>query len=91
MCGIVGAVAQRNIVSVLVEGLRRLEYRGYDSCGVAVIANGETAARAQRRPRGRSRRSGPRDASGRRDGHLAHALGNARRARYRQRAPHLFA
>src|SRR6266702_5256991 len=42
MCGIVGAVAQRNIVSVLVEGLRRLEYRGYDSCGVAVIANGET-------------------------------------------------
>ncbi|WP_144157523.1 glutamine--fructose-6-phosphate transaminase (isomerizing) [Paraburkholderia sp. BCC1885] len=41
MCGIVGAVAQRNIVSVLVEGLRRLEYRGYDSCGVAVLANGE--------------------------------------------------
>ncbi|CAH2770238.1 MAG: Glutamine--fructose-6-phosphate aminotransferase [isomerizing] (EC [uncultured Caballeronia sp.] len=41
MCGIVGAVAQRNIVSVLVEGLRRLEYRGYDSCGVAVIAVGE--------------------------------------------------
>ena len=41
MCGIVGAVAQRNIVSVLIEGLRRLEYRGYDSCGVAVLANGE--------------------------------------------------
>ncbi|MDR5751950.1 MULTISPECIES: glutamine--fructose-6-phosphate transaminase (isomerizing) [unclassified Caballeronia] len=41
MCGIVGAVAQRNIVSVLVEGLRRLEYRGYDSCGVAVLAGGE--------------------------------------------------
>ncbi|WP_347555631.1 glutamine--fructose-6-phosphate transaminase (isomerizing) [Robbsia sp. KACC 23696] len=37
MCGIVGAVAQRNIVDVLVEGLRRLEYRGYDSCGVAVV------------------------------------------------------
>ena len=37
MCGIVGAVATRNIVPVLVEGLRRLEYRGYDSCGVAVI------------------------------------------------------
>jgi glutamine---fructose-6-phosphate transaminase (isomerizing) len=36
MCGIVGAVSERNIVSVLVEGLRRLEYRGYDSCGVAV-------------------------------------------------------
>ncbi|MBU6489291.1 MAG: glutamine--fructose-6-phosphate transaminase (isomerizing) [Burkholderiales bacterium] len=41
MCGIVGAVAQRNIVPVLVEGLRRLEYRGYDSCGVAVLTNGE--------------------------------------------------
>ncbi|RKP49366.1 glutamine--fructose-6-phosphate transaminase (isomerizing) [Trinickia fusca] len=41
MCGIVGAVAQRNIVSILIEGLRRLEYRGYDSCGVAVIAGGE--------------------------------------------------
>jgi glucosamine--fructose-6-phosphate aminotransferase (isomerizing) len=36
MCGIVGAVAQRNVVSLLVEGLRRLEYRGYDSCGVAM-------------------------------------------------------
>ncbi|MGI4816046.1 MAG: glutamine--fructose-6-phosphate transaminase (isomerizing) [Janthinobacterium lividum] len=41
MCGIVGAVAQRNIVPVLVEGLRRLEYRGYDSCGVAGIIDGE--------------------------------------------------
>lgn len=38
MCGIVGAVARDNIVPVLVEGLRRLEYRGYDSCGVAVIS-----------------------------------------------------
>jgi len=37
MCGIVGAAARRDIVPVLVEGLRRLEYRGYDSCGVAVI------------------------------------------------------
>jgi glucosamine--fructose-6-phosphate aminotransferase (isomerizing) len=40
MCGIVGAVSSRNIVSVLVEGLRRLEYRGYDSCGVAVHQGG---------------------------------------------------
>ncbi|MFM0190526.1 glutamine--fructose-6-phosphate transaminase (isomerizing) [Paraburkholderia nemoris] len=39
MCGIVGAVAQRNIVPVLIEGLRRLEYRGYDSCGVAVLGS----------------------------------------------------
>ena len=37
MCGIVGAVAKTNIVDTLIEGLRRLEYRGYDSCGFAVI------------------------------------------------------
>ncbi|USY25244.1 glutamine--fructose-6-phosphate transaminase (isomerizing) [Alcaligenes sp. 1735tsa3] len=41
MCGIVGAVAQRDIVPVLLEGLKRLEYRGYDSCGVAVHAQGQ--------------------------------------------------
>ena len=41
MCGIVGAVSTRNIVPVLLEGLRRLEYRGYDSCGVAVHQGGE--------------------------------------------------
>jgi glucosamine--fructose-6-phosphate aminotransferase (isomerizing) len=40
MCGIVGAVSARNIVPVLIEGLRRLEYRGYDSCGVALHQNG---------------------------------------------------
>lgn len=38
MCGIVGAVAQRDVVDILVEGLRRLEYRGYDSAGVAVVS-----------------------------------------------------
>jgi glutamine---fructose-6-phosphate transaminase (isomerizing) len=40
MCGIVGAVSTRNIVPILVEGLKRLEYRGYDSCGVAVHQGG---------------------------------------------------
>ena len=40
MCGIVGAVAQRNVTPILIEGLKRLEYRGYDSAGVAVIADG---------------------------------------------------
>jgi len=39
MCGIVGAVAQRDVVEILIEGLKRLEYRGYDSSGVAVINN----------------------------------------------------
>jgi len=40
MCGIVGAIADRNIVPILMEGLRRLEYRGYDSAGLAVLTNG---------------------------------------------------
>lgn len=46
MCGIVGAVAQRNIVPILLEGLRRLEYRGYDSCGVAVHQQGLKRSRS---------------------------------------------
>src|SRR3990167_854501 len=37
MCGIVGAIAQRNIEPILVEGLKRLEYRGYDSAGIAIL------------------------------------------------------
>ena len=47
MCGIVGAVAERNVVPILMEGLRRLEYRGYDSAGLAVLNNG--VMRRQRR------------------------------------------
>src|SRR4051794_9355985 len=46
MCGIVGAVAERNIVPILIEGLKRLEYRGYDSCGVAVYHQGLQRARS---------------------------------------------
>ena len=47
MCGIIGAISTRNIVPVLVEGLKRLEYRGYDSCGVAVMHAGDlTRARS---------------------------------------------
>lgn len=41
MCGIVGGIAQRNVVPILIEGLKRLEYRGYDSAGLAVISDGE--------------------------------------------------
>jgi glutamine---fructose-6-phosphate transaminase (isomerizing) len=49
MCGIVGAVSTRNIVPVLVQGLQRLEYRGYDSCGVAVHHQGLKRARTTSR------------------------------------------
>ncbi|MCU1748150.1 glutamine--fructose-6-phosphate transaminase (isomerizing) [Pseudomonas sp. 6D_7.1_Bac1] len=48
MCGIVGAVAERNITAILLEGLKRLEYRGYDSAGVAVYTNGEKLERMRR-------------------------------------------
>ncbi len=53
MCGIVGAVSTKNIVSILVEGLQKLEYRGYDSCGLAVVGQAQglqkskTTARVQ--------------------------------------------
>ena len=49
MCGIVAAVSTRNIVPILVQGLQRLEYRGYDSCGVAVYADGLQRARSTSR------------------------------------------
>ena len=49
MCGIVAAVSARNIVPILVQGLQRLEYRGYDSCGVAVYADGLKRARSTSR------------------------------------------
>ena len=47
MCGIVGAVAERNVVPILMEGLRRLEYRGYDSAGIA-IRQDDTIMRTRR-------------------------------------------
>jgi glucosamine--fructose-6-phosphate aminotransferase (isomerizing) len=49
MCGIVASVSTRNIVPVLVQGLQRLEYRGYDSCGVAIYADGLKRARSTSR------------------------------------------
>ena len=45
MCGVVGAIAQRNVVPILLEGLRRLEYRGYDSAGIATLVAGRIERR----------------------------------------------
>ncbi len=48
MCGIVGAVAERNVTPILLEGLRRLEYRGYDSAGIAVLDQDDCISRVRR-------------------------------------------
>jgi glutamine---fructose-6-phosphate transaminase (isomerizing) len=48
MCGIVGAVAERNVTPILLEGLRRLEYRGYDSAGIAVLDQDDCISRIRR-------------------------------------------
>ena len=48
MCGIVGAIAERDVTPILLEGLRRLEYRGYDSAGLAVVDNTQTLQRARK-------------------------------------------
>lgn len=48
MCGIVGAVAERNVVEILLEGLKRLEYRGYDSAGVALLQSDGALTRIRR-------------------------------------------
>ena len=86
MCGIVGAVSTRNIVPILVEGLKRLEYRGYDSCGVAVHQGGELQrARSTRAWPSSKPRCRPSIAAGHR--HRPHPLGHPRRAGGAQRAP----
>ncbi len=48
MCGIVGGVAQRDVAEILLEGLRRLEYRGYDSAGMAIIDHDHRLSRLRR-------------------------------------------
>ena len=44
MCGIVGYVGRKSVVPVIIDGLRRLEYRGYDSAGIAVLEDGDCLA-----------------------------------------------
>ena len=48
MCGIVGAIAERSVTAILLEGLKRLEYRGYDSAGIAVVSNAGALERRRR-------------------------------------------
>src|SRR5260370_17910730 len=55
MCGIVGYVGKKQVVPVIIDGLRRLEYRGYDSAGIAVAGNGNGGALEIRRAEGKLR------------------------------------
>ena len=59
MCGIIGYIGSKDVVPILIDGLRRLEYRGYDSAGVAVVRNGAIELRRSAgklsQPRGRHR------------------------------------
>ena len=85
MCGIVGAIANRDVVPLLVEGLKRLEYRGYDSAGVAVLDG--TIKRVRRVGRVAEMESGGAERRTRRPArHRAHPLGDARRRHGAERA-----
>ena len=85
MCGIVGYVGKKRVVPVIIEGLRRLEYRGYDSAGIAVAGNGDGLRFAAPRENcatwkmssGRSRLRNLR--------HWPHALGDPRPSHGRKR------
>ena len=89
MCGIIGALSERDIVPILLDGLRQLEYRGYDSAGLAVIL--PDAPRLRRvRTRGKVARLAamlekePLEGT---IGHSPHTLGNPWRALGAQRPP----
>ena len=89
MCGIVGAASSRNVVPILIEGIRRLEYRGYDSTGLAILdgAHAGTLERLVSTARVADLDAQVAGAAPRRHHrHLAHALGDARRAVAGQRA-----
>ena len=92
MCGIVGAVAQRDIAEILLEGLRRLEYRGHDSAGMAFVdSEGHlTRLREVGKVKMLAEEAEKKTPVSRRHRYRAHTLGNAWRASGTQRTPACF-
>ncbi len=87
MCGIVGYIGPQDATPIILNGLHRLEYRGYDSAGLAVLENGRIEVRRDVGKLSRLAIAG-RSCSGPRAGrHRAYALGDARRAQRAQRPP----
>ena len=87
MCGIVGVLGKGPVAELLVDALKRLEYRGYDSAGVATLENGRIE---RRRAQGKLRNLEEllkRRAADRQHRHRPHALGDPRQAERGERAP----
>ena len=83
MCGIIGYVGEANPLPILLDGLKRLEYRGYDSAGVALLADNSLARLQKSREGCRFRKINSPVASEHDSRNWAHSLGDARRSERR--------